>query len=179
MKTPDWERPDWLSKQEAECGKFRAATSEEFDEALADFEAELGKKKSMWMGPYEKVEPTAEEKKEALERGIGATHLGPTKYVVYSNNKEDEEHEIAHIRLGHPTDIPITPRHYVRDEVEAMLYTLKRYGHPKPEQAAIMLNGLIYTLEEEFKLSGEEAEKIVRTVLRRKKAPESWIRALD
>ena len=88
-----------------------------------------------------------------------------------------EEHERAHIILGHHGCGRISPQKYVRDEIEAFLYTYRKLG--KPRRLISDLRGIIVSLDEVWNIPFEEGINFVAGEFRRRrKVPLGWKRDL-
>jgi len=92
-----------------------------------------------------------------------------------------EEHERAHIVLGHTRKLGVTPFGLARREIEANLYTYKKLG--KPRRLIMELRGIIADILDSWREIKEprEALSIVESVFAKKSRdiPSTWKKDLE
>lgn len=103
------------------------------------------------------------------------------KKVILVEGRADsstEEHEKAHIRLGHSPRRKLSPWEYIEDEVDAHLYTYKRTRQPK--KIIDDLRGLWDSLIGHWGLTPSKGLRVISGVFRSKenKIPKQWKRDL-
>ena len=93
--------------------------------------------------------------------------------------KYTEEHEKAHVALGHRTHSYISPQRYVRGEIAANLLTYRKSGRPR--RLIQELRGMIHNLQDDCDLEYESGYKLVENEFSRlgKKVPSFWISDLE
>jgi len=89
-----------------------------------------------------------------------------------------EEHERAHIALGHHRHKNLTPEKYVRGELEAQLYTYRKLG--KPKRLVLDLRGIVMSLEEDWGVSPRDGIRLLKQEFGKHKGevPTAWKRDL-
>ena len=101
--------------------------------------------------------------------------------VLYKDRatKLSEEHEKAHIELGHLRKARISPRELVAHEIEAELYTYRKMGRPLSIRRP--MRGVIKELKEYWGIERREAIEIIRDVTKRfgNRIPKIWVRGLN
>ncbi len=114
--------------------------------------------------------------KERPDEPGGVQGFVEGKSIILFKGRADsltEEHERAHIILRHHGSKKISAQRYIRDEIEAFLYTYKRMK--KPRRLITDLRGIIVSLDEVWEISYKDGVELVTREFRRVKGiPLVW-----
>jgi hypothetical protein len=87
----------------------------------------------------------------------------PKKRIVYvvkgKTTQSEKLHEIGHIVKGHSNSWNYKANNYIKEEIEANLYSYKRVG--KPSHIHGLLRGLLLDLIDHYKLSNKKSMQII------------------
>ena len=123
-----------------------------------------------WVDPKDRPEIPKEVEGQIEERGITLFKGRATTLT--------EEHERAHIILGHHLHRKLTPERYVKGELDAHFYTYKKIGEPKSVLSD--LRGIVITLGEFWDVSESGVVELLKVGFGNKRGvPLRWKRDMS
>lgn len=112
--------------------------------------------------------------KEAQElKYLGGYQKGRHIYIRKGGRNEDshKHHEIYHYMKNHAGH-PRSPNRYIRDELEADMYALKKTG--KPKHIMPQINAIMTDVHDDYKISGKKTIRVMSEEMRKRDVPKAW-----